>query len=110
MTTRVFLAFLLMAMLPSGCSTGSRESASLTQRQAQVLAEKLAFEKYPRTFGGVAPQQSNLPQFDSGHWVWVWRRGSFSGDTEITVSFGPDGSSPVVNSQTTSSYEPVRRR
>jgi hypothetical protein len=110
MTIRLLLALLLIALISSGCSTKPRALASLNQPEAHALAEKLAFEKYGWVFGDVAPKGTPPPKLVSGHWVWVWRRGSGHGDIEIKVSFAPDGSSPNVDCEFSESGEYIPRR
>ena len=99
MTIRPSLV-LLFAVLLSGCSTtptATKKPVVLSQQQAHFLAEKLASAKYGWAIGETGIRHSSPPRLNAGEWFWRWRRGSGQGDMEITVTFAPDGSSPVVD-------------
>jgi hypothetical protein len=93
---------LLALMLTAGCSTTApptKAPAVLTQQQAHRLAEELAVAHYGWIIGAAGIERSNPPSLHAGEWLWRWRQGRGKGDREITVSFAPDGSSPVVDYQ-----------
>lgn len=93
---------ILLAALLAGCSTAPTPTQTnapgvLSQAQAHFLAEKLAVARYDWFFRDRGIERSSPPRLVDGEWRWRLRRGSGGGDMVITVTFAPDGTSPVVD-------------
>lgn len=97
-TMRLSLVLVFAVML-AGCSTtptATKAPVVLSQQQAHILAERLAIERHGGEIGEAGIRKSSPPRLIDGEWFWRCRRGSGQGDMEVTVTFAPDGSSPVV--------------
>jgi hypothetical protein len=75
-----------------------KPKTNLDSKEAHLLAKRLAASYYD-SFTDAELHRSAPPQFRSGQWVWVCRKGSGQSDVEATVTFAENGSSPQFDWQ-----------
>lgn len=87
----IVLAFLLF-----GCAS-SWQSASLTAKQAETLAIRLANDKTDSLYHCRPFHVGHLPHFAAGRWIWTDSRGIGLGDIQARVELAADGSTNCVD-------------